>query len=110
MKFKDVLLFSIGWVLSPFTWWNDVFINLPISYIISSLLNKIIPEFFLSTFLIAYWFTNILGIFLMFLGSKELLLEHFRQRKILLLIAEIAIYSLIIWLSAAFKIIGPIRF
>lgn len=63
-----VLITFIGFILSPLSWWNDLFVNFPISYILSipfGLLNK---GLFLPVFIINYWLTNILGLWLMHLG------------------------------------------
>ena len=63
-------LFVLGYILSPLSWWNDSFINIPIAYLFSmpfTLLNK---RFFLPSFILGYWISNILGLVLMHKGVK----------------------------------------
>jgi len=31
-KFRGGILLVLGFMLSPFSWWNDLFFNLPIAY------------------------------------------------------------------------------
>ena len=35
-------VFFVGWILSPFTFWNDAFVNIPLSYVAASLLARFI--------------------------------------------------------------------
>ena len=72
-KFLYRFLFFIGWVLSPFTSWNDAFVNIPLSYICANLAVRFIPVNFLTLVLIIYWLTNILGIAMMYLAGKNAL-------------------------------------
>ncbi len=62
----------IGYILSPLSWWNDVFVNIPISYILSSLTILLLPkDYFPILFIIYYNFTNVLGFILMHLGAER---------------------------------------
>lgn len=62
----------IGFLLSPLSWWNDLVINFPFSYILALPFGWINRSFFLPAFITAYWFTNILGLFLMQKGCKRI--------------------------------------
>ncbi|MEI8176978.1 MAG: hypothetical protein WCG78_08940 [Candidatus Omnitrophota bacterium] len=66
------ILFFLGWLLSPLTWWNDAFINIPLAYIAASLVAKTAQRAFLPAFLISYWVTNILGMALMHLSADRM--------------------------------------
>ena len=65
-------IFFIGWILSPFTFWNDSFVNIPISYISANIVIRYFRVDFLITVLAFYWLTNALGILIMYVGGKEL--------------------------------------
>ena len=65
---KGGVLATIGWVLSPLTWWNDLFVNIPIAYGFGWLFSLISPALFLPLFVAGYWITNILGLFLLHKG------------------------------------------
>ena len=97
----------IGWILSPFTWWNDTFVNLPLAYILASVINKLVPHKFLATFLISYWFTNILGIILMYVGAEHLATKELFKAKRRTLLATLLLYSIISALLIKFNIIKP---
>lgn len=74
-KLSKALLFFIGWVLSPFTWWNDAFVNIPLSYLLANLLFVLTRLSFKWLVIGSYWFTNALGIILMYFGGKHLILS-----------------------------------
>lgn len=104
--FFAVLSFA-GWILSPFTWWNDTFVNLPLAYIFASVIHKLVPHKFLAVFLISYWFTNILGIVLMYVGAEHLAAKRLLKGKRGTLLATLLLYSIISALLIKFNIIRP---
>lgn len=88
------LMFFIGWVLSPFTWWNDAFINIPLSYIIANLLFYIIKIKFAWLVISSYWLTNALGLFFMYFGGKSFIASTRNKVKTVALMAIfLTIYS-----------------
>jgi len=58
----DAVVFALGFILSPLSWWNDLVVNVPLAYILSYPFTILDQSFFLSAFILAYWFTNLLGI------------------------------------------------
>lgn len=60
----------VGYLLSPLSWWNDVWVNIPIAYAAANLSQVINSRLFLPTFIAAYWVTNILGLILMHTGVR----------------------------------------
>ena len=97
----------LGWILSPFTWWNDTFINLPLAYLLASIINKFMPRNFPAVFLISYWFTNILGIVLMYVGAQQLTARELLKTKRKALFTTLIIYSVISLVLIEFNIIRP---
>jgi len=85
----------LGWVLSPFTWWNDAFVNLPLAYLSANVINRALPRSFPAAFLITYWFTNVLGIALMYIGAGSLYAKGLIKNKRRLLLNTLIIYSII---------------
>lgn len=79
IKWKRIFglaLVFIGYILSPLSWWNDLFINIPIAYFLawlSSLLNKSI---FTYAFVGAYWLTNVVGLMLMHRGAHYVVTKN----------------------------------
>lgn len=95
-------------MLSPFTWWNDAFVNLPLAYIIAGLFNKLLSGRFLPAFLTAYWLTNLLGIILMYIGASGLFsIRGLVKNKIWVVLITVIIYSIISAFLIGAKIIKP---
>ncbi len=69
-KVFGILLFGLGWLLSPLTWWNDVLINLPLAWLMASIFFSENQSAFSLCFIISYWMTNLMGFILMHLGWK----------------------------------------
>ncbi len=65
--------FVIGWILSPLTWWNDAFVNLPLSYLLASAIWYFIPVSFFWLVLGSYLLTNIVGLAFVYAMGKDLL-------------------------------------
>ncbi len=60
----------LGYILSPLSWWNDLWVNMPIAYAAASLVQAVNTRFFLGTFIATYWASNILGLILMHVGIR----------------------------------------
>jgi hypothetical protein len=71
--FFNISLVSIGFILSPLTWWNDLIVNVPLAYLLSAPFSMIDEKLFLPCFVIAYWLTNLLGLLMLHWGSRGLL-------------------------------------
>jgi len=61
-------LFTIGYLLSPLSWWNDLYLNFPIAYGLAWLVSLIDKQFFTVALIGFYWLTNIAGLILMHKG------------------------------------------
>ncbi len=69
---KGGVLATIGFLLSPLSWWNDLLINIPLAYGFASLFGLISKDLFFPMMILGYWITNILGFMLMHHGLKDL--------------------------------------
>lgn len=91
-----VFIFFTGWILSPFTWWNDAFVNMPLSYLIANFIYYLMKLPFKWLVIGSYWFTNLLGIYFMYFGGKQLMVSSKNKSKTaILLILFIIVYSAI---------------
>ena len=112
MQVKQFLykaVFLVGWVLSPFTSWNDAFVNVPISYILANLCIKFMRVDFLFMVLVFYWLSNALGIFMMYIGGrKEVLAEKGRGRGLINLVMTVVVYSALLFFLDRCGILKPI--
>jgi len=59
-KIKGGILVILGYILSPLSWWNDLF-----------------KKLFLPAIIIGYWITNIIGFILMHYGVKDVVSSFF---------------------------------
>ena len=66
------IIATFGFLLSPLSWWNDIFLNIPIAYIIGFLFGLISEKLFLPMMILGYWMTNIAGLLLMHFGIKDI--------------------------------------
>ena len=60
----------VGYLLSPLSWWNDLWVNIPLAYAVANLAHWLNVRLFLPAFITAYWVTNILGLILMHAGIR----------------------------------------
>lgn len=100
-------------MLSPLSWWNDLFINFPIAYICACAVNLIFKGVFLEAFIVSYWLTNVLGFVLLQKGLEGALKNSKEKKKysgkdflrdVLLSLA----YTLLIVMLVKSSIIKPI--
>lgn len=102
-------VFFIGWLLSPLTFWNDAFVNLPLSYLLANILIRLMNVDFLWLVLVSYWITNGLGIYLMYAAGKGIVRSgEGAIREISGLIITTTVYSLIIVILGRLGIIRPL--
>ena len=71
-KAKGGFLVTLGYMLSPLSWWNDLFFNLPIAYVFAYIVGLISKSLFAPSLVIAYWITNILGFVFMHKGASNI--------------------------------------
>ena len=97
------ILATLGYILSPLSWWNDMVVNVPLAYgfaIPFSLLNE---RLFLPAFIIGYWLTNVLGFVLLHKGVAGLVCEQPRKQSIcrylMIAFAYTAIITVMVWLQ-----------
>ena len=107
-KLQSVIFF-MGWVLSPFTTWNDFLINVPLSYLIANFVYIFIRPPFKWLLLASYILTNILGLLMMYMSGKEVVLSsESKLRGIFSLLINTAILSAIVYLLDMSGILLPL--
>jgi hypothetical protein len=90
-------IFFIGWMLSPLTFWNDAFVNIPLSYLLANIFIRFFPFDFLTTVLVCYWLSNIIGLVMMYISGKDIIKDkrHLGRELFNLLITTLC-YSLLV--------------
>lgn len=101
----------IGYLLSPLSWWNDFFINLPISLGLATLISKIHSSLFTSASIFFYWLTNLTGLILFHKGIEKMITQEkklgFHSSKTFNIIISI-IYSIFILILIKLNILKPL--
>ncbi|MGI0486762.1 hypothetical protein ACN4EK_15080 [Pantanalinema rosaneae CENA516] len=71
-KLRGGAIVGIGYMLSPLSWWNDLFFNLPIALVFGYAVGWINPDWFLPGTIVGYWLSNVLGILMMQFGAMDM--------------------------------------
>lgn len=69
---KGGVLFFIGYILSPVSLWDDVFVNIPISYVLALIVRHFSLAAFLPSMILIYWLTNLIGFLCMRKGLNAM--------------------------------------
>jgi hypothetical protein len=70
-KLQGGLLGVIGFLLSPLSWWNDFFVNVPLALAFAWLVSLVWPAAFTVSLVVGYWLTNVLGLVLLQRGARQ---------------------------------------
>jgi hypothetical protein len=74
-KISGGVLATIGYLLSPLSWWNDAFVNIPLALVFAWLVSFLYQPAFTVSLIVGYWLTNVLGLVLMHKGARQMLPE-----------------------------------
>ncbi len=66
------ILITAGWALSPISFYNDAFVNIPISLFLTKMTHHFFKFNPVITMGFFYVFTNVMGFVLMFLGARNI--------------------------------------
>ena len=78
-KIGGGLLAFIGYMLSPLSWWNDMFVNVPLALVFAWIVSAFYKPAFGPALVLGYWLTNVLGFILMHKGAQSLLSKEERK-------------------------------
>ena len=111
-KVSGGTLVFIGYMLSPLSWWNDLFVNWPIALVFAWIISWFWKPAFTASLILGYWLTNILGFVLMQKGGAKIISEKDAPYSRKCLYRDLAIsvlYTLLILALAKAGVIGPIQ-
>jgi hypothetical protein len=108
VRLRGGLLVGLGYLLSPLSWWNDAALNIPLAWLLASMVERLIPASFSVLFVGFYWLSNLAGFALLHLGGKELFGSYFAGRKWLTVVVTTLLYTLGILLLLNRGILGPL--
>lgn len=109
----------IGFMLSPLSWWNDLFVNVPLALLFAWVVGLVYrpaavphtPEF-TAAVVIGYWLTNIIGLVLMQKGAQAILSDKEKKYTRRDLVKDLAIsllYTGVIVLLLQLGVLKPFK-
>lgn len=108
-KIRGGFFLILGYMLSPLSWWNDLFFNLPIAYGFGYLCSLFNQDLLISCTIVGYWLSNVVGILLMQVGVVDVLPNQPQERNlkkdILMGLASSTVYTLVIVALIQLKIL-----
>ena len=99
-------------MLSPLSWWNDLFVNVPLALVFAWLVSLFYQPAFEASVIVGYWLTNVLGFVLMHKGAQKMLSNEERKYSRRDLLRDIGIsllYTALILLLLKLGIFKPIK-
>lgn len=107
-KLRSGAMVGIGYMLSPLSWWNDLFLNLPISLAFGYAVGWFNADWFLPGTIVGYWLSNVLGILMMQFGAIDLLVSEEKRnvkRELLMGLGGSTLYTLVVAALAYFHVL-----
>ena len=111
-KVSGGTLAFIGYMLSPLSWWNDLFVNWPLALVFAWVVGWFCQPAFTASLVLGYWLTNLLGFVLMQKGGAKIFSPEDPPYSWKCLCRDLAIsllYTLLILLLVKMGVIGPIQ-
>ncbi len=109
-KLRGGFLAIIGYLLSPLSWWNDMFVNIPLALVFAWIVSAFYHPAFIPAVVVGYWLTNVLGFVLMHKGTRQMLREQdepYSRRQLLKDLAISLFYTLLILALVELGILKP---
>jgi hypothetical protein len=101
-----------GYMLSPLSWWNDAFVNLPLALVFAWLVSAFYKPAFAASLVTGYWLTNVLGFILMHKGAQQVLTDQPQKYSRRALARDVGIslfYTALIVLLVKFGVLKPLQ-
>src|ERR1700686_4556166 len=98
-KVTGGVLAFIGFMLSPLSWWNDMFVNVPLALAFAWLVSLPYKPAFTASLVVGYWLTNVVGFILMHKGAQQVLSKEqkrYSRRDLAKDVAISLLYTLLI--------------
>lgn len=78
-KVRGGFFVTLGYLLSPLSWWNDLVFNFPIALGVGYGLSWFNPDWLWPGTVVGYWLSNVLGMLLIQWGTGDLLLSNHKR-------------------------------
>jgi len=111
-KVTGGLLAVAGFMLSPLSWWNDLFVNVPLALAFAWVVSLFYTPAFAPSLVLGYWLTNVLGFILMHKGAEKLVSDKprpYSRRDLLRDVCISLLYTGLIVALVKLGILQPIQ-
>jgi hypothetical protein len=111
-KVSGGILAIVGFMLSPLSWWNDLFVNVPLALAFAWLVSFFYRPAFEACLIAGYWLTNVLGFVLMHKGVQTTLSEKpkpYSRRDFLRDVGISLLYTGFIVALVKFGVLKPVQ-
>jgi hypothetical protein len=104
------LIGFVGFMLSPLSWWNDLFVNVPLALAFAWVISWFKPKLFAPSFVVGYWATNVLGLVMMHKGGGMMLSKEriYSRRSLAIDIVVSLVYTGVIVILIRYGVLKPI--
>jgi hypothetical protein len=102
----------VGFMLSPLSWWNDLFVNVPLALAFAWVVSVFYRPAFEVSLVVGYWLTNLLGFMLLHKGGEKLFSNENKPYSRRALLRDVGIslgYTLLIVVLVKFGVLKPIQ-
>jgi len=102
----------VGYMLSPLSWWNDLFVNVPLALAFAWVVSAFYKPAFGVSCVVGYWLTNVLGFILMHKGAQQVFskeLKKYSRRDLFKDVAISLIYTMVIVLLVKVGALKPVQ-
>ena len=109
-KISGGILAFVGYMLSPLSWWNDLFVNVPLALVFAWVVSAVYKPIFGPALVVGYWLTNVLGFVLMHKGAQNLLSKEeqkYSRKELWKDVAISLIYTVVIVILVKCGVLKP---
>ena len=109
-KLTGGVLAFVGFMLSPLSWWNDAFVNLPLAIVFAWVVSAFYKPAFDASVVAGYWLTNVLGFVLMHKAGQQLFAKEnkpYARREIMLDVLVSLAYTAMIVVLLRLGVLKP---
>ena len=102
----------IGYMLSPLSWWNDLFVNVPLALAFAWVIGLFSKRAFMPSLVVGYWLTNVLGFILLHKGAEQILSKQpkpYSRRDLAKDVAISVLYTLVIVVLVQRGVLKPVQ-
>jgi hypothetical protein len=111
-KLSGGVLAFIGYMLSPLSWWNDLYVNFPLALAFAWVVGLFSKRAFGPSFVVGYWLTNVAGFVMMHKGAQKILSDEdkrYARRELVKDVVISLLYTALIVALLKLKILKPIQ-